>query len=72
MPFLPDLIDEATARAAAEKKQRYFLAHETLWIYSNPFFWFRYADELRQQMISQLQSEAPSAVLRKDARLLIG
>jgi hypothetical protein len=38
MPFLPDLIDEATARAAAEKKQRYFLAHETLWIYSNPFF----------------------------------
>lgn len=49
MPFLPDIVDEATARAAAEKKQRY-------------------ADELRQQMVSQLHSEAPSAGLRKDAR----
>ena len=30
-----------------------------------------YADELRQQMATQLQSEAPSAVLRKDARCVL-
>jgi hypothetical protein len=66
MPFLPDIIDEATARAAAEKKQRFVCLHE-----QHLFFFIhcpRYADELRQQMISQLQSETPSALLRKDAR----
>lgn len=33
-----------------------------------PLFLCRYADELRQQMVSQLRSEDPSALLRKDAR----